>query len=205
VGCRLMGVTITAPVAGTTSWIGWEHERAPLLLVWSVRCEDHHLSAPLVDAGIHSPALSAMRSGRNGYGPAIVTVMSGPGWQRCRICWRLHEMPYPELYRDSSGMPRDVCIGACAEQAGYGAGATPGACAICGHETRFIRSYPGVRLVECTNPLCDSNHPAGLHADDTSPWRGALTEHPTPEQAEREAHPPHTPPPLSPPGEGGPP
>ena len=28
--------------------------------------------------------------------------------------------------------------------------------------------------------------PGGLHANDTSPWRGALTEHPTPDQTAQE-------------------
>jgi hypothetical protein len=44
--------------------------------------------------------------------------MHGDGWQRCCICFDVHEAPYPNLHRDADGALWDVCAGNCAREAG---------------------------------------------------------------------------------------
>lgn len=45
-------------------------------------------------------------------------LMRGAGWVRCCICGRLHEAPYPFLFRDVEGELWDLCNGTCAMEEG---------------------------------------------------------------------------------------
>jgi hypothetical protein len=46
-----------------------------------------------------------------------VSLMRGDGWQRCCICFDLHERPFPNLYVDPEGQMWDMCRD-CAQESG---------------------------------------------------------------------------------------
>lgn len=50
--------------------------------------------------------------------PQFVSLMHGDGWQRCCICFELHEAPFDGLAVDQGGARWDVCKSDCAREAG---------------------------------------------------------------------------------------